>query len=110
MDSPLLNEREKAAVLWAEHVTKNTAKARDDVYEHIRSVFTDTEVVELTIICGQFNFRNRFMDSLRIPVEEPKEVKKIQKSVNLDPETVRNYLKLVLKKWPKVFPKVNPDE
>ena len=78
MDSPLLNEREKAAVLWAEHVTKNTAKDHDDVYEHVRSVFDNTELVELTIICGQFNFRNRFMDSLRIPVEEPKEVKKFR--------------------------------
>ena len=110
MDSPLLNEREKAAVLWAEHVTKNTARSRDDVYERVRSIFNNTELVELTIICGQFNFRNRFMDSLRIPLEEQKDVNKIQKSVNLDPETVRNYLQLVLDKWPKEFPKVNPDD
>ncbi|MGY8990288.1 MAG: carboxymuconolactone decarboxylase family protein [Rhodospirillales bacterium] len=110
MESDLLNDREKAAVLWAEHVTKNTAKSRDDVYELVRSTFDNTELVELTIICGQFNFRNRFMDSMRIPVEPPKEVDKIKSSVNLDPETVRNYLQLVLDKWPKKFPKVHPDE
>ena len=49
MDSDLLNDREKAAVLWAEHVTKNTARSRDDVYEHVRGIFDDTELVELTI-------------------------------------------------------------
>jgi hypothetical protein len=50
------------------------------------------------------------MDSLRIPVEPQKEVDKIKSSVDLDPETVRNYLQLVLDKWPKEFPKVHPDE
>ncbi|MEL0105705.1 MAG: carboxymuconolactone decarboxylase family protein [Rhodospirillales bacterium] len=110
MDSDLLNEREKAAVLWAEHVTKNTARSRDDVYEHVRSIFDNTEMVELTIICGQFNFRNRFMDSLRIPVEPPKEVDKIKSSVDLDPETVRRHLELVLEKWPSTFPEVRSDD
>ncbi len=110
MGSPLLNDREKAAVLWAEHVTKNTARERDDVFDIVKKQFNETEIVELTIICGQFNFRNRFMDSLKIPVEQQKEVNKIKSSVNLDPNTVKRYLELVLEKWPKAFPKVNPDE
>ena len=63
MDSNLLSEREKAAVLWAEHVTKNTARSRDDVFERVRSIFDEQEIVELTMICGLFNFRNRYMDS-----------------------------------------------
>ena len=54
MDSNLLSEREKAAVLWAEHVTKNTARSRDDVFERVRSIFDEQEIVELTMICGLF--------------------------------------------------------
>ena len=56
MGSNLLTEREKAAVLWAEHVTKNTARSRDDVFERVRSIFDEQEIVELTMICGLFNF------------------------------------------------------
>jgi AhpD family alkylhydroperoxidase len=80
MDSPLLNDREKAAVLWAEHVTKNTGRSRDDIFEHVRSIFNEQEVVELTMITGLFNFRNRFMDSLQIPLEPVSDVNKIKKS------------------------------
>jgi alkylhydroperoxidase family enzyme len=75
-----LNDREKAAVLWAEHVTKNTGRSRDDIFEHVRSIFNEQEVVELTMITGLFNFRNRFMDSLQIPLEPVSDVNKIKKS------------------------------
>jgi alkylhydroperoxidase family enzyme len=39
MESSLLSDREKAAVLWAEHVTKNTARSRDDVLSVFAKVF-----------------------------------------------------------------------
>ena len=45
MDSPLLSPREKAAVLWAEHVTKNTAKHRDDIAEEVQKHFSEQEFV-----------------------------------------------------------------
>ncbi len=92
MDSPHLSEREKAAVLWAEHVTRNTARARDDVFEEVRRCFSEAEIVELTLMSGFFNLFNRFMDSLRLPIEEQGEVDKIKRSVRLDPEKVRVYL------------------
>ena len=41
MESKLLNDREKAAVLWAEHVTNNTARSRDDVFEQVRARFNE---------------------------------------------------------------------
>ena len=42
MDSSALSSREKAAVLWAEHVTRNTARERDDIFETVRKEFTET--------------------------------------------------------------------
>jgi uncharacterized peroxidase-related enzyme len=104
MDSPLLSPREKAAVLWAEHVTRNTAKSRDDVWEAVREQFTDAEIVELTLISGMFNMFNRFMNSLHVPLEPQNEVDKIQRSLNLDPENVRKYFDTVLNNWPDEFP------
>ena len=109
MSSKLLSEREKAAVLWAEHVTKNTARSRDDVFERVRSIFDEQEIVELTMICGLFNFRNRYMDSLRIPLEPMEEVDKIKTSGRLNTDNLKAYLQFVLENWPETFPEPNPD-
>lgn len=109
MDSPLLSAPEKAAVQWAEHVTRNTAKERDDVFAELRSHFTDAEIVELTLISGMFNMFNRFMDSLQIPLEPQDEIDKIRRSLNLDPESVRAYFQTVLDNWPDAFPEPEAD-
>lgn len=109
MDSDLLSPREKAAVLWAEHVTKNTARDRDDVFEEVARHFNETEIVELTLMSGLFAMFNRLMDSLKIPVEVQEEVDLIQRSLRLDPEKVRTYYQTVLDLWPEQFPEPNPD-
>ncbi|MGY9001163.1 MAG: carboxymuconolactone decarboxylase family protein [Rhodospirillales bacterium] len=109
MASPLLSKREKAAVLWAEHVTKNTAKFRDDIFETVSQSFNESEIVELTMVSAYFNMNNRFVDSLKIPIEHEDEVNKIKGSVSLDPERVREYLQTILDNWPESFPAPNPD-
>lgn len=109
MESDLLTAREKAAVLWAEHVTRNTARERDDIFETVRQEFSENEVVELTMISGLFNFFNRFMDSLHIPIEPQDEVNKIKKSVRLEPEKLHDYLHAMLGEWPEDFPEPAPD-
>ncbi len=105
MDSPHLSPRERAAVLWAEHVTKNTARSREDVYQEARRHFSEAELVELTLMVGFFNMFNRLTDSLRLPVEAPEEVRKIQRSVRLDPERVQGYYGALLGAWPRDFPR-----
>lgn len=109
MDSPHLNPREKAAVLWAEHVTKNTARSRDDVFEIVKQQFNEAEIVDLTLICSFFNMFNRVTDSLKMPIEIQSEVDKIKASVNLDPAKVKNYLATVVATWPSSFPAPHPD-
>jgi hypothetical protein len=109
MDSDLLTAREKAAVLWAEHVTRNTARERDDIFAAVRLEFSEEEVVELTMISGLFNFFNRFMDSLKIPIEPQDEVNKIKKSVHLDAAKLHAYLDAMLAGWPAAFPEPGPD-
>ena len=109
MESELLTDREKAAVLWAEHVTKNTAKSRDDVFDKVCESFDEAEVVELTMISAYFNMNNRFMDSLKIPLETEEHVDRIKGSGKLDPNKVRHYLQTILDNWPEEFPEPNPD-
>ncbi len=104
MESVLLTDREKAAVLWAEHVTKNTARSRDDVYDIVSEQFNEAEIVELTLMSGFFALFNRFTDSLKVPIEIPREVDLIKKSVNLDPAKVKTYYETVAEEWPDQFP------
>jgi hypothetical protein len=104
MNSPHLSARERAAVLWAEHVTLNTAKERDDVYEIVRKEFSDPELFELTAATALFNLSNRVQDSLRFPIEEESEVNKIRTSVRTHPQKLKAYLQRVVDDWPDEMP------
>ena len=97
-------------MLWAEHVTRNTARSRDDVFAEVRKQFSEPEIVELTLICGMFNMFNRFMDSLKIPVEIQGEVDKIKRSLMLDPDKVKAYFETVVATWPERFTQPGPEE
>jgi AhpD family alkylhydroperoxidase len=91
-------------VLWAEHVARNTAGSRDDVFDEVRRHFNDAELVELTGVCGLFAQSNRFQDSLKLPIEPPHEVDKIRQSVRVDPERMRAYVGRLVETWPTAFP------
>ena len=104
LDSPRFSPRERAAVLWAEHMAKNTARERDDIFEEVKQYFTDSEFVELTGVCGYFASNNRFQDSMRLPIEAQSEVEKIKVSVGADPARIEAYIGQMLKNWPGEFP------
>ena len=67
--TPLFNEREKAALAWAEAMTLNTAKRDDKVWNEMRRLFADAEIVEISLITGMFNMINRLNDSFRTELE-----------------------------------------
>ena len=106
MDSPLLTPSEKATVLWAEHVTRNTAKFRDDVAEEVQRHFTDAEFVELTFVISYFNMRNRYHDSLKLPNDEAEIVEDVGR-LRPDPAKLKAFLQEVLDNWPDAFPEPN---
>jgi alkylhydroperoxidase family enzyme len=87
-------------VLWAEHVAKNTAGGRDDVFAEVTRWFNPGELVELTGICGLFAVSNRFQDSMRLPIEEQGEVDKIRMSVRADPVRLKAYVQRLVDHWP----------
>ncbi|OGA50871.1 MAG: hypothetical protein A3F74_00960 [Betaproteobacteria bacterium RIFCSPLOWO2_12_FULL_62_58] len=104
LTSAHFSPRERAAVLWAENVAKNTARERDDVYAAVKQHFTDAELVELTDVCGVFAVSNRFQDTMRLPIEEQGEINKIKSSIRADPNRIKAFLEMLIETWPKEFP------
>ena len=62
----LFDERERAALAWAETVTRVAETGvPDDAYEAARAVFAEKELVDLTIAVGLMNAYNRMAISFR---------------------------------------------
>ena len=69
----LFDERERAALAWAESVTKvSTTGVPDDVYQLAHSVFEEKELVDLTIAISLMNAYNRMAISFRNPPQAAK--------------------------------------
>ncbi|MEQ1883865.1 MAG: carboxymuconolactone decarboxylase family protein [Bryobacteraceae bacterium] len=67
--SSRFTEREKAAIAWSEAMTLNTAKYEGDVWNNMRRLFTDTEIVEISMASAMFNMINRLNDSFWTELE-----------------------------------------
>lgn len=61
-----LSDREKAAVRFAEQMTKDSHHVSDEHFAELRRHFDEGEVVELASVIGLFNYFNRFNDALRM--------------------------------------------
>jgi AhpD family alkylhydroperoxidase len=62
----LFDERERAALAWAESVTRVAETGvPDDAYEAVRAVFDEKELVDLTIAISLMNSYNRMAISFR---------------------------------------------
>jgi alkylhydroperoxidase family enzyme len=89
--SPLFNEREKATLAWSEAMTRNTAKSEDGAWNAMRRLFSDAEIVEISLACGLFNMINRLNDSFRTELE-PEEYNRRQRgAVGVTPEVLEEY-------------------
>jgi len=59
-ESPYYSDRERAALAWTEAVTNiREGHVPDEVYEKVRTQFTDQELVDLTLAIGAINVWNR---------------------------------------------------
>ena len=102
-DYSAFSEKERAVLLWAEHVTLNTARERYDVFEEVKKHFSDSEIVELTMVITYFNMRNKFNDALEIPIEAQEEIDR-NKIRRKNPDDLKAYLEALLADWPDEFP------
>jgi len=59
-ESPYYTDRERAALAWTEAVTNvRETHVPDETYEKVRPLFTDKELVDLTLAIGSINVWNR---------------------------------------------------
>jgi alkylhydroperoxidase family enzyme len=71
MASPDLDDRQKAAVRWAEAVTQMTARDDDEAFAAMKRHFTEKQIVELTVFCGMWNYSTRLCEALHVDLERP---------------------------------------
>jgi alkylhydroperoxidase family enzyme len=67
--SPAFSERERAAIAWSEAMTKNTAARDEAVWKEMKRLFSDAEIVEISLACSMFNMINRLNDSFWTELE-----------------------------------------
>ena len=65
-ETPLYTDRERAALAWAEALTKVTeGHVSDAVFEHVSSEFSEEEIVDLTVAVNTINDYNRINIAFR---------------------------------------------
>jgi AhpD family alkylhydroperoxidase len=70
-EAPFYTDREKAALAWTEALTLiSETHAPDEVWEEVRSQFSEKEIVDLTLAIVTINGWNRIAIGFRAPVGE----------------------------------------
>ncbi|MEO7954025.1 MAG: carboxymuconolactone decarboxylase family protein [Polaromonas sp.] len=66
-ETPFFSARERAALAWTESLTQlSDTHAPDADYQGLREHFTDSEIVDLTMVIGVINIWNRFGVGFRV--------------------------------------------
>ncbi|WP_057937973.1 carboxymuconolactone decarboxylase family protein [Algoriphagus resistens] len=74
-ESPLFSEQEKAAMLWTEALTRLSPEStKDEVYQSVKSHFSESELTKLSLLIALINALNRFGVGFRA---EPGSVDKV---------------------------------
>ena len=66
--SKLFTERERAALAYAETMTRDITVA-DDVFAEVKRHFNTREIVELTVLVGSYNMNARVVQALQLDLE-----------------------------------------
>jgi AhpD family alkylhydroperoxidase len=77
-ESEKFSDRDKAVIAWSEAMTLNTAKQDAVLWAEMKRLFTEAEIVEISLCCGLFNLLNRFNDTLWIDIE-PDDFNRLQR-------------------------------
>lgn len=63
---PDFSSAEKAALRFAERMTRDARSVDDELWAELRRHFDEGEIVEIAATVGMFNYFNRFNDALRM--------------------------------------------
>ena len=65
--SPLYNEKERAALEYADAITLSDRDVSDELFSRVRRFFDDDALVELTAVVAWENSSSKFNRALRVP-------------------------------------------
>jgi len=68
-----LSEKERAALIYAEELTRAPGEIDDSDFTEIRKHFSDAEILDLHLLTGLANLTNRFTGPLGLELEFPEE-------------------------------------
>ena len=85
---PAFDGRDRAAILWADRVTRNVAGEDAEARAEVERHFSPDELVELTLAIGLFAFLNRFNDSMWMDLDEGAPT---GANLYIEPEAFRRY-------------------
>lgn len=66
----VFSDQEKTIIEYARQVTKDAEGVSDELFKRLSSYFTETEIVNLTLIIGLMNVFNRLNGALRVELEK----------------------------------------
>ncbi len=65
-----LKPDERAAVRYADAVTKNAVDVSEEIYTEMKEYYNEQQLVEITAAIALFNYVNRFNDAMGVAPEE----------------------------------------
>ena len=65
--SPLFDDRERAALEYADAVTRTGEEVGDELFERLRPHFDEDQIVELTAVIAWENASSKFNHALGVP-------------------------------------------
>jgi len=65
----LFSDKEKTVIEYARAVTQDAENVPDDLFKRLKGYFSDSEIVNLTLIIGLMNVFNRFNGALGVELE-----------------------------------------
>lgn len=68
--SPLFGEAERAALDLAIAAGAQPNEVTDEMFERMKRVWSETQIVEIIAVVSFFGFMNRFNDTLATPLED----------------------------------------
>jgi len=68
-DCPMFSERERAALAFAEEVTRAEGHVSDACFRRLRVQFSEAEVLELMFAIGYQIFASRFANAFRLAAQ-----------------------------------------
>lgn len=66
----IFSDKDKAVIEYARQVTKDAENVSDELFKRLSSYFTESEIVNLTLIVGLMNVFNRFNGALGVELEK----------------------------------------